>query len=141
MTRSAHRATIADVATTAGVSVGTVSRVLNDSPNVREYTRLRVSDAYSNESIAQGDVVVSTTGQNGKEVYKYISGQDLLVITTDQTTGNQTVAGNQAEQQIDTALDYVTSTNHPTILFTTGHGEQDSTAFQSLLKTGNYNVR
>ena len=45
MTRSAHRATIADVATTAGVSVGTVSRVLNDSPNVREHTRLRVSDA------------------------------------------------------------------------------------------------
>ena len=45
MTRSAHRATIADVATTAGVSVGTVSRVLNDSPNVREHTRRRVSEA------------------------------------------------------------------------------------------------
>ena len=33
---------IAEVAATAGVSVGTVSRVLNGSPNVREHTRLRV---------------------------------------------------------------------------------------------------
>jgi len=42
--RSSRRATIADVATSAGVSVGTVSRVLNDSPNVREHTRLRVTE-------------------------------------------------------------------------------------------------
>jgi DNA-binding LacI/PurR family transcriptional regulator len=33
---------IAEVAATAGVSVGTVSRVLNESPNVREHTRRRV---------------------------------------------------------------------------------------------------
>jgi LacI family transcriptional regulator len=40
--KSAHRVNIADVAASAGVSVGTVSRVLNDSPNVREHTRRRV---------------------------------------------------------------------------------------------------
>lgn len=40
--RTAHRANIAEVAAAAGVSVGTVSRVLNDSPNVREGTRRRV---------------------------------------------------------------------------------------------------
>ena len=42
--RPARRANIADVAATAGVSVGTVSRVLNESPNVREHTRRRVLD-------------------------------------------------------------------------------------------------
>lgn len=40
--KSARRVTIAEVATAAGVSIGTVSRVLNNSPNVREGTRLRV---------------------------------------------------------------------------------------------------
>jgi DNA-binding LacI/PurR family transcriptional regulator len=40
--KSAHRVNIAQVAATAGVSVGTVSRVLNESPNVREHTRRRV---------------------------------------------------------------------------------------------------
>jgi DNA-binding LacI/PurR family transcriptional regulator len=42
--KSAHRVNIAEVAATAGVSVGTVSRVLNQSPNVREHTRSRVMD-------------------------------------------------------------------------------------------------
>src|ERR1700733_5917135 len=40
--KSAHRVNITQVAATAGVSVGTVSRVLNESPNVREQTRTRV---------------------------------------------------------------------------------------------------
>jgi DNA-binding LacI/PurR family transcriptional regulator len=42
--KSAHRVNITDVAATAGVSVGTVSRVLNNSPNVRENTRRRVTE-------------------------------------------------------------------------------------------------
>jgi LacI family transcriptional regulator len=37
--------TITDVARKAGVGVGTVSRVLNDSPSVSDSTRLRVRDA------------------------------------------------------------------------------------------------
>ncbi len=41
---STHRVNIAEVAATAGVSVGTVSRVLNESPNVREHTRRRVTE-------------------------------------------------------------------------------------------------
>lgn len=40
-----HRATIDDVAELAGVSIKTVSRVLNREPNVRESTRERVMDA------------------------------------------------------------------------------------------------
>jgi LacI family transcriptional regulator len=40
--KSTHRVNIAEVAAAAGVSVGTVSRVLNESPNVRDGTRQRV---------------------------------------------------------------------------------------------------
>ena len=36
--------TIIDVAREAGVSYGTVSRVINDSPNVKEETRERVKE-------------------------------------------------------------------------------------------------
>jgi len=39
---SPRRATIADVAAASGVGVGTVSRVINGAPNVREVTRLSV---------------------------------------------------------------------------------------------------
>ncbi len=39
---SPRRATIADVAAASGVGVGTVSRVINGSPNVREATRVSV---------------------------------------------------------------------------------------------------
>ena len=37
-----RRTTISDIARTAGVGVGTVSRVLNDDPNVKEQTRERI---------------------------------------------------------------------------------------------------
>lgn len=96
--------------------------------------------AYSNESIQQYDVIVSSTNAEGKEIYKYISGSDLLVTQTDSSTYQTTVIGNQTEQQIDSAIDYVTSTVHPTILVTTGHNEADSSSFQTLLKNGNYNI-
>src|ERR1700742_2823504 len=44
------RVRIADVAMRAGVGVGTVSRVLNGSPHVREATRQRVLDAIDQTS-------------------------------------------------------------------------------------------
>src|ERR1700749_1584724 len=44
------RVRIADVAMRAGVGVGTVSRVLNGSPNVREATRQGVLDAIDQTS-------------------------------------------------------------------------------------------
>ena len=47
---SSKRVRIADVAARAGVGVGTVSRVLNNSPHVREATRQRVLEAISQTS-------------------------------------------------------------------------------------------
>jgi LacI family transcriptional regulator len=45
MPTSLHRATIDDVAELAGVSIKTVSRVVNNEPNVREATRAQVERA------------------------------------------------------------------------------------------------
>lgn len=45
MPHSLHRATIDDVAELAGVSIKTVSRVVNNEPNVREATRAKVERA------------------------------------------------------------------------------------------------
>jgi LacI family transcriptional regulator len=43
--RSGKNATIHDVAAAAGISYGTVSRVINDAPHVKPETRLRVHEA------------------------------------------------------------------------------------------------
>lgn len=94
--------------------------------------------AYSKETLSQYDVVVSSIGSDKKEHYKHISAADLLVTQTDSSTGSESVVGNKTEQQIDSALDYVTSTIHPTFLFTTGHGESDSSGYQTLLQNGNF---
>src|SRR5918994_1219467 len=58
VTRGWQRPSIYDVAKLAGVSHMTVSRVLNDHPNIRESTRQRVLDAidqtnYTRSSIAR----------------------------------------------------------------------------------------
>ena len=45
MMAAPRRVRIADVAAQAGVGVGTVSRVLNRSPHVRDNTRRRVLEA------------------------------------------------------------------------------------------------
>lgn len=95
---------------------------------------------YSSENINQYDIVVETT-TNGKDRYKHISYYDLLVTTTDTSTYQTTVVGNKAEQEIDSALDYVTSTNLSTVLFTEGHDEVDSSSLQDLYKDGNYDVQ
>lgn len=96
---------------------------------------------YSDEDIQQGDIIVSTTDASGKEHYKKLGYSDLLVQSTDQETQQTETTGNKAEQQIDSAIDYVTSTSIPTILVTQGHSEADSSSLQNLLKTGNYNVK
>lgn len=97
--------------------------------------------AYSSESISQYDLIVTTLGSDNKEHYKHISASDLLVTNTDSSTGSTTVTGNQAEQQIDSALDYITTTTLPTIVFTKGHDEATSTYYQNLLKTSNYSIK
>ncbi|CDZ23382.1 putative membrane protein [[Clostridium] cellulosi] len=96
--------------------------------------------AYQNENVNQYDIVVSAKDNSGKEIYKVINYSDLVVTQTNSTTYSQSIIGNQAEQQIDSAIDYVTSDYHPTVIFTQGHDEDDASAYQSLLKSANYEV-
>lgn len=90
---------------------------------------------YSQESLQTGDIIVSSGSK-----YKHISSSDLLESTTDETTGESEVTGDQTEQQLDSALAYLTTTNLPTVMFTSGHSEADSTGLQDLLTKNNYKV-
>jgi hypothetical protein len=85
------------------------------------------------DTLSQGDLIVKCGDRD-----KYISMNDLVETTTDSTTGSQTVTGYDVEQQIDTALDYVTTGDLHMITLTTGHGEVDSTALQTALTKNNY---
>lgn len=96
--------------------------------------------AYADENIVQYDIVVSNT-VNGKERYKHISYNDFFLTQTDSSTNEQTIVGNKVEQEIDSAIDYVTNEKMPTIVFTSGHNEQASTDLQGLYKQGNFNVK
>lgn len=90
---------------------------------------------YSKESLSTADIIVS----NGSK-YKHISSSDLLSTSSDSTTGSSTVTGNNTEQQIDTAIAYVTAQTLPTIMVSSGHNESDSSALTSLLQKNNYQI-
>jgi ABC-2 type transport system permease protein len=91
---------------------------------------------YAKESFAAGDILISSGSR-----YKKVNIQDFFDSTQDQTTGATTVTGNKTEQTMDSSLLFIASDNLPIITFTTGHSEQDSTEFQTLLKTNNYDVQ
>lgn len=95
--------------------------------------------AYPNENISRGDIVVSTE-VNGEKKYKYIGSSDFYIRQTDSSTYQQQIVGTQIEQQIDNAIDYVTSDKLPKVVFTTGHNETSSTDLQGLYKSSNYQV-
>lgn len=95
--------------------------------------------AYPDENISQGDLVVSAE-VDGKTRYKHIALNDLYLTQMNQQTYQQETIGLQAEQQIDSAIDYVTSEKLPKIVFSEGHSEVPSTDLQTLYKNANYQV-
>jgi ABC-2 type transport system permease protein len=88
---------------------------------------------YPSETLSDFDFVISCGSR-----YKHLSINDLVETQTDSSTGSTSVTGFTAEQQLDTALLYVTTNDLPVVTFTTGHSEADSTALQALLKKSNY---
>lgn len=90
---------------------------------------------YPKETLSEADVIVT----NGDQ-YKHIASSDLLTTSTNSTTGSSTVTGNDTEQQIDTAIAYVTAKTLPTIMVSSGHNESDSSALTSLLQKNNYQI-
>lgn len=54
--------------------------------------------------------------------------------------GGQNITASKAEQELTSALVYVTSENQIKIAFLTGYGEQNYSSFSELLKKNNYDV-
>ncbi len=90
---------------------------------------------YSSETLETGDIMVVCGSK-----YKHISSSDLFTSSTDSTTGESTYTENNTEQQIDTALSYVTTNDQPTVLVTAGHNETSATSLTDLLEKNNYKI-
>ncbi|MFT8888724.1 MAG: Gldg family protein [Ethanoligenens sp.] len=90
---------------------------------------------YPKETLSAADIIVSS-GSN----YKHIASSDLLTTSSDSTTGSSTVTGNNTEQQIDTAIAYVTAKSLPTVMVSSGHNETDSSSLTSLMQKNNYQI-
>lgn len=91
---------------------------------------------FASETLSTGDIIVA----NGSR-YKHLTQTDLIATSTDSTYGQQYPTGNQSEQAVTSALLYVTNTNLPKVILTSGHNEQNFSGLQSLLSKNNYEVK
>ena len=97
---------------------------------------------YSEESLSTADIIVRT-GSGDSKRYKHISYSDLISTSSSSystSSSSTTATANNTEQEIDSALAYVTTTDLPTVVVTSGHDEQDISDFTSLLEKNNYTV-
>ena len=94
---------------------------------------------FPSENLTDYDIIVAKGSPTGSK-YKKISANDFFTWTTDSSTGVSSPSGNQTEETVNSALLYVTSSNLPKIVFTSGHNEADSSSFQDLLKKNNYSI-
>jgi ABC-2 type transport system permease protein len=126
-----------------GTTLAPVVKILDQYPQYNSNITVNYIDLTQNpsfaanfkESLSDYDVIVRSGSR-----YKYISVNDLVTTNTDSSTGQTSITGFTAEQQLDTGILYVTTSNLPTVTFTTGHSEADSSAMQSLLESNNYQV-
>ncbi|NMB30956.1 MAG: GldG family protein, partial [Clostridiales bacterium] len=86
------------------------------------------------QDLREYDVIVET-----KERNKLIGSTDLFEITYDDY-GNMTDVSAIAEQEITSALMFVTDKNPTTVTILTGRGEQSLPAFETLLSKNAYDV-
>lgn len=108
-----------------------------------EFTK--IAQQYSNATINYGDIIVESE-KNGNKRNKIVTFDDIYVLQEDATYASygmttSTVAGNDIETALTSAIAYVTSAETKTIGFITGHSKQDLTAdYQALLKANNYEI-
>lgn len=88
---------------------------------------------FPNEKISAESVIIKCGNK-----YKVLSVQDLFNIQS--SSYGAKITASSAEQSITSAIMYVTSDKLTKIAFLTGYGEESSNAFQSLLKSNNYEV-
>ena len=88
---------------------------------------------YQNENLTENSIIVKSGDR-----HKVITVQDIFDIQ--RSYYGSTITGSKAEQELTSAILYVTSEDQTKIAVLTGYGEQDLTAFSELLKKNNYNV-
>lgn len=88
---------------------------------------------YSDASLSANSIIVASAKRS-----KVINYSDLYETEYDYTTGQSTTSGYDAEGQITSALDYVTSESMPKIYMIEGHGELTyDTSFTSAIEKEN----
>jgi|GEM_PF-1357385 len=100
---------------------------------VKNPTYLKNQD-FGNEKLSTNSIIVKSGGK-----YKVISVSDLFDISYGYY-GAQGIKASKAEQELTSAILYVTSENQKKVAFLTGYDEADYSAFSELLKKNNYNV-
>ena len=73
-----------------------------------------ISQKYSNEKLAYGDIIVSAKGSDNNERYKVLGFKDVYQLSEDNTYAaygysQSTVSGNSVETAVTSAIAYVTS--------------------------------
>ena len=105
-----------------------------------------ISQKYSNEKLAYGDIIVSAKGSDNNVRYKVLGFRDVYQLSEDNTYAaygysQSTVSGNSVETAVTSAIAYVTSSKTKKVALLTGHSKIDYTAdYQKLLKANNYEI-
>ena len=86
---------------------------------------------YQDENLTENSIIVKSGDK-----HKIITVQDIFDIQ--RSYYGSTITGSKAEQELTSAILYVTSENQTKVAVLKGYGEQDSTAFQELLKKNNF---
>ena len=88
---------------------------------------------YQNENLTENSIIVKSGNK-----HKVITVQDIFDI--EQSYYGSMITGSKAEQELTSAILYVTSDNQTKVAALKGYGEQDATVFQELLKKNNFDV-
>ena len=89
---------------------------------------------FPNDELNTNSIIVKCNSK-----YKIITANDIFDINYGYY-GKQSITASKAEQELTSALVYVTSENQIKISFLKGYAEQDYSSFSELLKKNNYNV-
>lgn len=90
-------------------------------------------NGYQNENLKENSIIVKSGNR-----HKIITVQDIFEIQ--KSYYGSAITGSRAEQELTSAILYVTSNEQTKIVFLNGYGEQEFTAFSELLKKNNFNV-
>lgn len=90
--------------------------------------------AYNKEQVSRNSLIIKTDKK-----YKIISIRDIIDVKQDPYDGSQTVSSN-AENEITSAIIYVTSESQTKIALIKGYGESDTSGIVKLLESNNFEV-